>query len=173
MRRMAVLTCAIALMVTSCGSGNETGAANSVPAPTTTAPSSTTTVVEMTGIHVARTDLGSILVDGNGLTLYVLLSDTATTSRRVSGCADVWPPVALDNVGTPGDGLDPSKVGQITRPDGSLQATYADKPLYRYAGDSASADINGQGVDDVWYVIGENGTTIGAPVEDDYGGYDY
>jgi len=192
MRRLAFLA-SVALMAVSCGGGNEGGAAKPAGStagvgqatttsnPTTTvgdanvdtAPSSTTTVSEPTGLHIASTDLGSILVDGDGFTLYVFMSDTSATSRCVSACIDVWPPVGPDGVGTPGAGVDASRVGEIIRPDGSKQATYAGKPLYRYAGDTAPALITGHGIDNAWHVIGANGVSLGAPAEDDYGGTDY
>jgi hypothetical protein len=48
-------------------------------------------------------------------------------------------------------------------------------PLYRYAPDAAPGDTNGQGVNDVWFVVGADGVPIEAaaagnvPVGDDYG----
>jgi len=33
-------------------------------------------------------------------------------------------------------------------------------PLYRYAGDAAAGDTNGQGTGSVWYVVGADGQPI-------------
>ena len=35
-------------------------------------------------------------------------------------------------------------------------------PLYFFSGDSAPGDTNGQGVGDVWYVVGPDGAAIEA-----------
>jgi predicted lipoprotein with Yx(FWY)xxD motif len=37
-------------------------------------------------------------------------------------------------------------VGTITRPDGSVEVTYNDMPLYTWQGDSAPGQATGQGV---------------------------
>ena len=61
-----------------------------------------------------------------------------------------------------GDGaVDGSLFGTAARPDdGSEQATYNDWPLYHYAGDAEPGDTNGQGVNDVWFVVGADGSLV-------------
>jgi predicted lipoprotein with Yx(FWY)xxD motif len=127
------------------------------------------------GLHAAETKLGTVLVDADGFTLYVLLSDGPGSSSCVDACAAAWPPHAPDDAGTVGDGVDATAVAEIVRSDGSAQATYHGKPLYRYAGDAAAGDLNGLGIEDVWFVVAPDGTAIGAPEPDDidYGGYGY
>ncbi|MDH5372750.1 MAG: hypothetical protein OEX97_07385, partial [Acidimicrobiia bacterium] len=39
--------------------------------------------------------------------------------------------------------------------------TYNGWPLYYFANDSAPGDINGQGLNDVWYVVSAEGDAIG------------
>jgi predicted lipoprotein with Yx(FWY)xxD motif len=41
----------------------------------------------------------------------------------------------------------------ITRDDGALQVTYEDRPLYYFINDAAPGDLNGEGVNDVWYLV--------------------
>jgi predicted lipoprotein with Yx(FWY)xxD motif len=60
------------------------------------------------------------------------------------------------------DGLDEVLVGSITRDDGTTQGTYNGWPLYYFSGDSAAGDVNGQGVNEVWWVLDATGTPIGA-----------
>ncbi len=125
------------------------------------------------GLHVADTDLGSTLVAASGLTLYLFIPDVSGASNCVDECATAWPPLGVDELGTPGDGVDATLLGEITRPDGSAQTTYNDKPLYFFAGDGAPGDFNGQGINDVWYVMGADGIGIGAPVADADASLDY
>jgi len=108
------------------------------------------------GITVAETELGPTLVDADGLTLYGFTPDSPTASTCNGPCADSWPPVAGDAVVS--DDLDQSLLSTITRDDGSTQLVFGDWPLYRFAGDSTAGDINGQGVNDVWFVIGPDAT---------------
>ncbi len=102
--------------------------------------------------------LGEVLVDGAGTTLYLFDNDSEGESTCVDDCAATWPPL----IGEPeasGD-VDANLLGTITRPDGSTQATYAGFPLYLYAADAAPGDVNGQGVGDVWWLVGADGSRI-------------
>ena len=51
-------------------------------------------------------------------------------------------------------------LGTITRADGTVQSTYNGWPLYYFSGDSAAGDVNGQGVNDVWWVLDATGTPV-------------
>jgi predicted lipoprotein with Yx(FWY)xxD motif len=82
------------------------------------------------------------------------------TSQCNDQCADAWPP--LEEIAEVGDGLDQALVGSITRADGTTQGTYNGWPLYYFSGDSAPGDVNGQGVNDVWWVVDATGTPVGA-----------
>lgn len=108
------------------------------------------------GLKVAETELGPTLVDANGMTLYGFTQDTPTSSACSGACADNWPPVPGDTA-LPAD-LDASLFSTITRDDGTTQLVFGDWPLYGFAGDSAPGDVNGQGINDVWFVIGPDAT---------------
>jgi predicted lipoprotein with Yx(FWY)xxD motif len=133
-------------------------------------PIETATVsVPVTGdadVQVSETDpYGPVLVNGEGMSLYVFMSDTqdAGTSACTAGCAGIWPPFMVDAEPAAGDDLDASLLGTITRDDGSTQATYNGWPLYLYAGDTAPGDTTGQGITDeygLWYLIGPDGEPI-------------
>jgi predicted lipoprotein with Yx(FWY)xxD motif len=56
--------------------------------------------------------------------------------------------------------VDASLLGTITRADGGAQVTYNGLPLYYFAADKAAGDINGQGVNNVWYVLDASGKPV-------------
>ena len=56
------------------------------------------------------------------------------------------------------------RLGAIKRPDGSLQAAYAGRPLYYYIGDKKPAQILCQNVTEfggVWRVVRPTGRLVG------------
>lgn len=99
------------------------------------------------GKHGADTILTS-----NGFALYYFDPDTPTTSACTGACAQTWPPAA--GPVTPGPGLPVAQFATIARPDGSTQATFGGHPLYRYSGDSAPGQVNGDGIAGTWHLIG-------------------
>jgi predicted lipoprotein with Yx(FWY)xxD motif len=102
--------------------------------------------------------IGPIVTDDYMFTLYRSDRDTASppTSRCTGTCTATWRPVLVgDKVIF--DGGDQSLVGALVRPDGTRQLTLKGWPLYRYAGDRAEGDTNGEGVDGVWSAITPNG----------------
>lgn len=111
---------------------------------------SPTPAPEPATIDAAETSLGLILVDGDGLTVYMLTSDTAEQSTCTGGCAQNWPPVLVVGEVIPGAGLDPALIGTLDRGEEVIQVTYAGWPLYRFAGDDAPGDVAGQGRGGVW-----------------------
>jgi predicted lipoprotein with Yx(FWY)xxD motif len=109
-------------------------------------------------IAVESSDLGDILVDGEGMTLYVFDNDTDENSTCYDDCEANWPPLTEEVEA--GDGVDESLLSTSEREDGTQQVTYAGKPLYYFAGDQAAGDTNGQGVGDIWWVVGPDGEAI-------------
>jgi len=109
-------------------------------------------------IEVESSDLGDILVDSEGMTLYVFDNDTDENSTCYDDCEANWPP--LTGEVTAGDGVDESLLGTSEREDGTTQVTYDGKPLYYFAADQAPGDTNGQGVGDVWWVVDPDGKKI-------------
>jgi predicted lipoprotein with Yx(FWY)xxD motif len=147
------------------------------PATTTTteAMDTTTSAAEaMDGVHATESDLGTILVDPDGFTLYVFTADSEGESACYDDCAQTWPPVPAD---TPiGSDVDASLFGSISRTDDIEQLTINGMPLYGYAPDENPGDTNGQGVNDVWFVVDPDGNMIEASAagEEDVGfDYDY
>ena len=110
-------------------------------------------------IALTTTSLGSVLVGPTGMTLYVFMPDTATSSACNGTCASTWPPLSgsLPSLGT---GLNASDFGTITRADGTTQISFHGHPLYYYSGDQAPGDTKGQGIGSKWYVVGSDGNPI-------------
>lgn len=104
-------------------------------------------------LTVADPYLGQILVDSNGMTLYVSQNDQPGVSNCLGACADIWLPYLFngDNAPVAGPGLT-GQLGTVPRPDGTVQITYNGMPLYHYAGDMQIGDTLGQGINAVWSV---------------------
>ena len=111
-------------------------------------------------VMVATSDLGQILVDGEGRTLYLFMPDEAGTPTCYEGCAQAWPPLLAEGEITVGSGLDDSDFSTATRTDGGDQVKIGNWPLYYFASDAAPGDTNGQGVSNVWYVVSPSGEAI-------------
>jgi predicted lipoprotein with Yx(FWY)xxD motif len=114
--------------------------------------------------EAGETSLGATLVDADGLTLYGFLpdGDAGGEPTCVDACADAWPPVIVDSEALP-EGLDPAVFSVVERPDGSFQLAAGDWPLYLFANDEAAGDVNGQGLNDVWFAVAPDGSLVGAP----------
>lgn len=147
LRNKLITLFAAALVLTACG-GNEEPAADIDADPA--AHSLTTT----------ESDLGTILVDEEGSTLYVFIPDNQGASTCYDDCAGTWP--ALTGTVEADDGVD-AAVGTGERTDGETQATLNGWPLYYFAGDTAPGDTAGQGVGDVWFVVDPAGNPIEGP----------
>ncbi|WP_166871565.1 hypothetical protein [Salinibacterium sp. ZJ450] len=117
-------------------------------------------------ITTAESDLGEIMVDEQGRTLYLFDNDTAGSKSACEGdCAATWPPVTSSDEPTGEEGID-AQLGLYTRADGSDQVTINGLPVYYFAEDEQPGDVNGQGVGGIWWVItpdGEKVTDADAP----------
>jgi predicted lipoprotein with Yx(FWY)xxD motif len=104
-------------------------------------------------IGVGSTSLGSVLVDGAKMTLYVFAKDTAGSGKSAcsGACATNWPPLTVTSVPAKPAGAN-GALATITRDDGTMQLTYNGMPLYRFAADKAPGDTKGEGVAGVWTV---------------------
>ncbi|GLZ29656.1 hypothetical protein Lesp02_18460 [Lentzea sp. NBRC 105346] len=108
-------------------------------------------------VKVAQTDLGPVLVDQAGRTLYAFTKDENKSSACDADCIAVWPALTSKSKVVSGDGVDPNLVKQA---EGSSQAVYGKWPLYYYVGDAVAGDINGQGVDEEWFLVAPDGKLV-------------
>ncbi len=149
---------ALALIAAACA-GDEEPVAEETP--TATVQSTTSEAPQASGVSVTVTSsgLGEILADGDGMTLYLFVPDAQGESVCYDECAAAWPPLVGEV--SAGDGVDAALLGTAERTDGSRQVTYHGWPLYYFAADAAPGDTSGQGLNDVWYVLGAAGDGIG------------
>ncbi len=99
-------------------------------------------------------ELGSILTDADGRTLYTFSEDPPNVSTcQNAPCPQTWPPLTIES-GTPvaGDGV-PGELGVIERPDGSLHVVYDGHPLHYFANDAQPGEAHGQGVGGRWFAV--------------------
>jgi predicted lipoprotein with Yx(FWY)xxD motif len=147
-----------------------TTAAETPTAEATTVAETPTGGVPVTGaatVEVSEsTDFGTILVDGEGMSLYVFMADTqdgGTSACTDAECTADWPPLVSDGDPVAGEGVDQALLGTITRDDGTTQVTYNGWPLYTFSEDTAPGDTNGQGLEEfggLWFLVSPAGEAI-------------
>jgi predicted lipoprotein with Yx(FWY)xxD motif len=98
--------------------------------------------------------LGTFLANEKGITLYLFKKDAPGKSvcGTANGCIGKWPVYFADAIAKDA-GINEQAVGSITRDDGVKQTTYNGMPLYYFFKDKDKGDTNGQGVNNVWYVV--------------------
>jgi predicted lipoprotein with Yx(FWY)xxD motif len=149
-----------------------TQAASPEPAPTEAAAPSAAPQAPSKG-HTATISfadsgaLGVILVDHNGMPLYMYKGDRQNSDKSACDtvCAQTWPPLISTEAPLGGEGVDASLLGSIKRPSGLLQVTYNGWPLYRHMPDSllvgpSRGQASGQGSDNKWFAIGQDGSPV-------------
>lgn len=121
-------------------------------------------------VKAGRTSLGDIVVDAQGMTLYMYTKDTRGSGKSActGQCLVAWPPLLVNGTAT-ADGVT-GALGTIDTPEGKKQVTLGGWPLYHFAKDKAPGDVTGQGVGGIWYVLGKDGTPR-APGGSGGGGY--
>lgn len=109
------------------------------------------------GLHVATTSLGKVLVDRNGMTVYLLTADGRNQSTCSSSCLSLWPAVA------PGHSKLSVPVSTTKTPTGKPTATVGGIPVYTFANDQAPGDVNGEGITSfggTWYAVSPTGQAV-------------
>lgn len=150
------LSLIVSLAITACGGGgsNEETPPITPPAPQ---PDPVTKYSDIPGN--LSTSLGQVLINSDNQTLYTFENDRndtdgdgANDSDCNDSCIDTWPPMLATD-----DAVASGNYSIITRDDNSsLQWAYKGLPLYMFVNDSASADVNGEGIGDTWFVARPN-----------------
>jgi predicted lipoprotein with Yx(FWY)xxD motif len=160
-----LITAAItsALLAAACG-GTTPSATASSPSPNPSPSPAASPAASGTTIAVAtNAKLGQILVDGKGMTVYLFVVDTGTTSTCYTSCAAIWPPVLTTGAPQAGTGATATLLGTTTRTDGKVEVTYAGHPLYYFVQDKAAGDTTGQGINGfggLWWVLTPSGAAM-------------
>jgi predicted lipoprotein with Yx(FWY)xxD motif len=156
----------IALALAGCGSSNQASAS----APPTASNGQPATV------GIANTDLGNILVDAQGRTLYLFGKDSGTTSACTGSCATFWPPLIATGTPTVGSGANSSLIATAEPSDGKTQVVYNGHPVYRYTGDHKAGDTTGQGLvafGGGWFALSAAGDQVSTSPSSSGGGNGY
>lgn len=105
-------------------------------------------------------DLGMVLVNSQGMTLYDFKKDNGTESSCYGACEGFWPPLIASGEPQPSNGADASLLGTTERKDGKMQVTYAGHPLYTFVEDTKPGEANGNNLDKFggeWYALDSKG----------------
>jgi predicted lipoprotein with Yx(FWY)xxD motif len=159
LRRVCMLI-AVSLVLAACGADETDGLAEDDAQGADAAAEDETESAADADLAVASSDLGEILVDGEGMTLYLFTEDSEGQSVCEDDCAAAWPPLLVEDAPVPGDGIDAALLGETERSDGTTQVTYAGSPLYTWAQDQQPGDTTGQGVQEVWFVVSPAGDAV-------------
>jgi predicted lipoprotein with Yx(FWY)xxD motif len=167
---LSAASAAAALVVVGCGGasygsgpGNQSSAGKASHAPAASAPAAAGAASLRV---ITDPKLGRIIADANGRTLYDFVIDKGTASVCYGACASLWPPYTTNGRPVAGKGVLPKLIGTTKRRDGSLEVTYAGRPLYYYAPDRARGQITGQALNQFgapWYALAPAGTEIHIP----------
>jgi predicted lipoprotein with Yx(FWY)xxD motif len=147
----------VALVAAGCGSSDSSSTSTTVASSTAATSSGGAASLEVAD----NPDLGQILTDGDGNTVYLFEKDQNGKSSCSGSCAAAWPPVTTTGNAQAGDGVDSSLISTTKRDDGSEQVTYDGHPLYLYEGDTSPGDTTGNGLDQFgaeWYALTPDGS---------------
>ena len=158
-----------AITVAACGaSGATASGSGSSPSSGTagSAGSSPSSAVTVSAKNV--TGVGTVLVNGQGQTLYLLTSEKGgkITCTGSNGCTKIWPEITLPQGTTAakaGSGVMSSLLGTVKDASGNLEVTYNGWPLYTYVADSGPGVAHGQGIatfGGTWYVLDASGDPV-------------
>lgn len=164
-----------ALVIAGCGGGGSSssgsGSEGAENAAATTSREGGSGEGTITGAEVGG--LGNVLVDSEGMTVYLFTPDKGTESTCEGECEAIWPPVIAKGKPSAGEGAKSSALGTTKRKDGTTQVTYEGHPLYTFSGDKAAGEANGQGIEGIWFALDESGNAVegeaSAPEESEEG----
>jgi predicted lipoprotein with Yx(FWY)xxD motif len=160
-------------LLAGCGSSNDSSSNSSNTNGSTHSSNASMSESGPETVKTADASMGTILVNGEGKTLYLFERDRGPHSTCSGACLQNWPAVTTDGAPKASGDVNASMLGTSKRDDGSTQVTYGGHPLYYFAGDSSPGDTSGQGVDAFgaeWYVVGPNGSKVEGHEEASGGG---
>ncbi|MGB3441662.1 MAG: hypothetical protein WBA97_23200 [Actinophytocola sp.] len=164
-RTHLVLSVAAGLaLLAGCGTGPEENTETAVlarlePVP---APAVRTRPVSLNAVTVG--DLGPVLTNQDGRTLYLSTRDSKapSVSTCLGECARMWQPLMATGDITV-SGAEQNIVNTLVRPDGGTQVTIGGWPVYTSALDTAPGQAKGQGAHGMWFAVTPEGKKAGAP----------
>ena len=111
-------------------------------------------------------NLGTVLVNSEGKTLYFTDQEGAGSILCEGACTSIWIPLTVTSGTTPTAGAGVTgALGTVMRPEGTTQVTYDGKPLYLFSLDTGAGQYGGNGVSDtfsgtsfLWYAATATGS---------------
>ena len=98
------------------------------------------------GVQFREQGHGWLLVDANGMSLYISVRDTQPNKSSCNdACAEQWHPLSASPEDRPTGDWTP-----FARDDGTYQWAYRGDPLYTYASDVSPGDSYGDGINERW-----------------------
>jgi predicted lipoprotein with Yx(FWY)xxD motif len=165
-RRLLVgsLALGVAATVAACGSSSLSTAAGSPGRATASESSAAAVTISAKSVP----GVGTVLVNGQSQTLYLLTSEQGgtITCTKANGCTKFWPETLLASGMTAakaGGGVQASMLGTVTDANGNLEVTYNHWPLYTFVKDSGPGMAHGQGLmgfGGTWYVLNASGSPV-------------
>jgi len=166
------LGAAAVLALAACSKSTTTGTGSA--SPSASASQTANADAAFTVTTASLPGVGTVLVNGNGQTLYLLSSEQGgkITCTDDNGCTKVWPDTELPSgkmAGIAGTGVQASLLSTVKSTDGKLYVTYNTFPLYTFSGDTKTGTAAGQGITSfggTWSAItpaGAAATTGSAP----------
>lgn len=155
----------LVLAVAGCGGGSSS---STEEAPAETSTQSTTTAAKPEphkpkkgswgAVFKAENEVGIMLFDLSGHTLYRFDGDNGSASTCYGACAKAWPPALTEGKIRAVD-VPRKLVGTSKRKDGTIQLTYAGHPLYTHNGEhQGKSDGNGATAFGAkWHALRPNG----------------
>ena len=170
---VGALGAAAVLALAACSKSTTTGT-GSASSPSSSPSQTANADAAITVMTATLPGVGTVLVNGNGQTLYLLSSEQGgkITCTDDNGCTKVWPDTELPSgktAGIAGTGVQASLLSTVKSADGKLYLTYNTFPLYTFSGDTKTGTAAGQGITSfggTWSAItpaGVAATTGGAP----------
>jgi predicted lipoprotein with Yx(FWY)xxD motif len=167
-RSLSALMAATAFLAAACGSSSSSSSKSATAPAASATTSNTAASPPATPAALITTKslpgLGTVLVNGQGRTLYIFEPDKHSKVTCTGGCATAWPPMTLSGAKAQTAGaVKASLVSSDPNPAGGRVVTYDGWPLYLFAGDSSAGTANGQALNSsggLWYVITPAGTIV-------------
>ena len=116
-------------------------------------------------IQLRHTEVGKVLVDSSGFTVYRFSKDprNSDTCVKISGCTNLWPPLMSSGRPVAGPGVRSALLSTIKLPGGGRQVTYAGHPLYRYSVATEKGEtgyVGAQQFGGSWYALNAAGGSV-------------
>jgi predicted lipoprotein with Yx(FWY)xxD motif len=125
-------------------------------------------------VKVGPSNLGRVLVDAHGKTLYLWAHDKGSKSSCYGDCAEYWPPLVSTGQPRALGGAYSALLGTSRRSDGRIQVTYAGHPLYYFVQDTKPGQTKGEGLTGFggrWDPVSAAGTAVQKRGETSADGY--